>query len=272
MADPQPPSPVDEPAPGPEEVLDRQAPPPGRTTAYGPDPAQVYDVRLPTRAREDVTVVVVHGGFWRAAYDRTHAACQAQAFADAGWPVAVVEYRRTGMPGGGWPGTADDVAAAVAAVRADPDLPDRLVLVGHSAGGHLVTWAASQFWGADLAGVVSLAGVVDLQVAFAMRLGDGAVEAFLGGTPAKRREAYAAADPALHAPLAPVVLVHGTDDDVVPPVVSRSYLEKVAALAGTGPDRPVTLREVAGCEHYGLIDPGHPAFTEVLAAVSGIAS
>ena len=274
MADPQPPR-------DPEAVLDRPAPPPTRTTAYGPDPAQVYDVRLPTGGGKDVTVVVVHGGFWRATYDRTHAACQAQAFADAGWPVAVPEYRRTGMPGGGWPGTGDDVAAAVAAVRADPELPDRLVLVGHSAGGHLVTWAASRPGGAELAGVVSLAGVVDLQVAFERRLGDGAVEAFLGGTPTQRPEAYAAADPVLHAPLAPVVLVHGADDDVVPPAVSRSYRQKVAALRGTAapaagapvmPVTSVTLHEVAHCEHYGLIDPEHPAFAEVLAAVSGIAS
>lgn len=269
MADPQPPAP---PARDPEAVLDRPAPPPARTTAYGLDPAHVYDVRLPTGAAKDVTVVVVHGGFWRAEYDRTHAACQAQAFADAGWPVAVVEYRRTGMPGGGWPGTGEDIAAAVAAVRADPDLPDHLVLVGHSAGGHLVAWAAGQPWGAGLAGVVSLAGVVDLRAAFEMRLGDGAVEAFLGGTPAERAEAYAAADPAQHSPVVPVVLVHGADDDVVPPAVSRSYREKVAALPGTGPDRPVTLREVADCDHFALIDPEHPAFAEVLAAVSGIAS
>jgi acetyl esterase/lipase len=269
MADPQPPA---HPARDPEAVLDRPAPPPARTTAYGPDPAQVYDVRLPAAAAKDVTVVVVHGGFWRAEYDRAHAGCQAQAFADAGWPVAVLEYRRTGMPGGGWPGTGDDVAAAVAAVRADPDLPDRLVLVGHSAGGHLVAWAASRPWGAELAGVVSLAGVVDLRAAFGLRLGDGAVEAFLAGTPEERPEAYAAADPALHAPLAPVVLVHGADDDVVPPVVARSYREKVAALPLTGEVAPVTLHEIAGCEHFGLIDPEHPAFAEALAAVSGLAS
>jgi acetyl esterase/lipase len=270
MADPQPTAP---PARDADAVLYRPAPPPTRTTAYGPDPAQVYDVRLPTGAANDVTVVVVHGGFWRAEYDRSHAACEAQAFADAGWPVAVVEYRRTGMPGGGWPGTGDDVAAAVVAVRADADLPDRLVLVGHSAGGHLVTWAAGQPWGADLAGVVSLAGVVDLQMAFERRLGDGAVEAFLGGTPAEQPEAYAAADPALRAPLTPVVLVHGADDDVVPPEVSRSYLERMSKLsAATSPVAPVTLHEVARCEHYGLIDPEHPAFAEVLAAVSGIPS
>ena len=44
----------------------------------------------------------------------------------------------------------------------------------------------------------------------------------------------------------------------------------MASLSGS--PLPVTLREVAGCEHFGLIDPDHPAFAEVLAAVSGIAS
>ena len=267
MADPQP---AQAPGRDPEAVLDRAAPPPARTTAYGPDPAHLYDVRLPACSPHDVGVVVVHGGFWRERYDRAHAACQAQAFTDAGFPVAVVEYRRTGMPGGGWPGTGDDVAAAVTAVRADPDLPARLVLVGHSAGGHLVAWAAGQPWGADLAGVVSLAGVLDLRSAFEQRLGDGAVEAFLGGTPDELPEVYAAADPSLHAPLVPVALLHGADDDVVPPTISRSYAERVSSLAG--PSVPVALRELAGCEHYGLIDPEHPAFAEVLAAVSGFAS
>src|SRR5688500_18780349 len=119
------------------------------------------------------------------------------------------------MPGGGWPGTGEDVAAALAALRADADLPDSLVLVGHSAGGHLGVWAASQPWGAGLAGVVSLAGVVDLAGAHAQRLGDGAVEAFMGGAPEDLPEAYAAADPALLRPRAPVALVHGVDDDVV---------------------------------------------------------
>jgi acetyl esterase/lipase len=253
----------------PKGILERTAPPPARTTAYGRDPAQVYDVRLPGGAVEDTGVVVVHGGFWRERFDRTHAGCQAQAFADAGWPVAVVEYRRTGMPGGGWPGTGADVAAAVAALRDDPDLPDRLVLVGHSAGGHLVAWAASQPWGAGLSGVVSLAGVVDLAAAFEQRLGDGAVEAFMGGTPPALPEAYAAADPCLHVPLAPVALVHGADDDVVPAEISRSYAQQVGGAAGAA---RVTLDVVAGCEHFGLIDPEHPAFAEVLAAVSRLAS
>lgn len=251
-----------------DDVLERTAPPPARTTAYGSDPAQVYDVRLPAVTAADVTVVVVHGGFWRERFDRSHAGCQAQAFADAGYPVAVLEYRRTGMPGGGWPGTAEDVAAGVAAVLGDPGLPDRAVLVGHSAGGHLVVWAASQPWGGRLVGVVSLAGVLDLHAAHEQHLGDGAVAAFMGGTPEQLPEAYAAADPCALTPRAPVSIVHGLDDDVVPVGVSRSYAARAEACRAA----PRAVREVVGCEHFGLIDPEHPAFAEVLAAVAELAS
>jgi len=212
------------------EVMERTAPPPTRTTAYGSDPAQVYDVRLPAGTAADVTVVVVHGGFWRERFDRSHAGCQAQAFADAGYPVAVLEYRRTGMPGGSWPGTAEDVAAGVAAVLRDPGLPDRAAHEQH--------------------------------------LGDGAVAAFMGGTPEQLPEAYAAADPCALTPRAPVSIVHGLDDDVVPVGISRSYTAWAEARRAAAR----AVREVAGCEHFGLIDPEHPAFAEVLAAVAELAS
>jgi acetyl esterase/lipase len=211
--------------------------------------------------------VVVHGGFWRAEHDRSHAACQAQALADAGHPTAVLEYRRAGMPGGGWPGTADDVAAAVAAVRADPAMPERLVLVGHSAGGHLVAWAAGEPWASGLAGAVSLAGVVDLTRAQAAGVGAGAVEAFLGGTPPQVPEAYAAADPARRPRGIPLVLLHGTADTEVPAWVSRSYVEHAPP-----PAAPLWHLELAGVGHYALIDPQAPAFAEVLAAVARLGS
>ena len=250
------------------DVLDRVAPAPDRTAAYGTDPAQVYDLRLPPGDQRGIGVVVVHGGFWRAEFDRAHAGSQAQAFADAGYPTAVLEYRRTGMPGGGWPGTGQDIAAAVAAVRADPQLPDCLVLVGHSAGGHLVVWAASQPWAHGLAGVVSLAGVVDLRLASDLGLGSGAVEAFLGATPSEAPEAYAAADPAVLTPAVPVALLHGRDDEIVPLGISESYLRR--QVDHGHPE--VALRPVEACGHFGLIDPDHPAFDEVLAAVSQLDS
>ena len=250
----------------PSQVLDEVAAPPTRTTAYGEDPAQVYDVRLPDRVTRGLTVVVVHGGFWRPEYDRTHASRQAQAFADAGYPTAAVEYRRPGMPGGGWPGTADDVAAAITAVRRDPDLAAKPpVLVGHSAGGQLVAWAAAQPWAHGLRGVVSLAGVLDLGHGVDTEVGGTAIADFLGGSPTDAPDAYAAADPARLAPGIPVLLVHAHDDDVVPFEQSQRY-----AAAHHGPN--VRLTPVRSGGHYGLIDPENAAFAEVLAAVDLLAS
>lgn len=241
-------------------------PAPERTIAYGIDPAQVYDVRLPTTSPTGTTVVVVHGGFWREGWDREHAAAQAQAFADAGHHVAVVEYRRTGMPGGGWPGTVDDVSAAVDAVRADPTLPDRCVLVGHSAGGHLVALAAARPEATGLAGVVALGGCVDLALTRDDHLGDGAAAAFMGVADGA---AWAQADPARNPPLVPVVLVHGDADDTVPLRVSESYLRATRTAA---PQAAVDLQPVAGAGHMDVIEPGSPAFGVVVEAVARLAA
>ncbi|NYG06644.1 acetyl esterase/lipase [Phycicoccus badiiscoriae] len=249
----------------PIQVLDEVAAPPTRTTDYGDDPAQVYDVRLPQRATRKLTVVVVHGGFWRPEYDRTHASRQAQAFADAGYPTASLEYRRAGMPGGGWPGTADDVAAAITAVRRDPDLGHPPVLVGHSAGGQLVAWAAAQPWAHGLRGIVTLAGVLDLGHGAQTGVGGSAISDFLGGGPTDAPTAYAAADPFRLAPGIPALVVHAHDDDVVPFDQSQRY-----AAAHHGPN--VRLAPVGSGGHYGLIDPENPAFAQVLAAVDLLAS
>ena len=212
-------------------VLERTAPPAARTVAYGPDPAQVYDVRLPGRRPRDVTVVVVHGGFWQPEFDRAHAAAQAQAFADDGFTVAVLEYRRAGMDGGGWPGTFDDITAAVAAVRADPTLPDRTVLVGHSAGGHLAVWAASQSWAHGLAGVVSLAGCVDLTLTATLALGDRAAQSLMGGDPGgARRASYALADPARLTPAGSFVSAHQTGHRSCRPFRAEQLLSKCSHL------------------------------------------
>jgi acetyl esterase/lipase len=227
-------------------------------------------VRLPSAgvAPVQATVLVVHGGFWRAAYDRAHAEPEAQSFADAGYTVAVAEYRRVGMPGGGVPRTHDDVRALVTAVLSDPELPKPVVLVGHSAGGHLVTWAAGQPWLTDghhgaVAGVVSLSGGVDLGAADRMHLGDGAARAFVGADAGNA--AWATADPTTTLPRVPVRLLWGSEDDVVPSAVGDAYV--AAARAGQA---DVTSEVIAGADHFALIDPTSPAFATVLATVRSL--
>jgi acetyl esterase/lipase len=266
----------------PREVLSRPAPPPDTTLHYGELPEHVADVYVPD-ARDDknTLVIVVHGGFWRSQYDRAHVRPLSHALAVVGCTVASVEFRRTGQPGGGWPGTFDDVAAAIDVVPTllsdvlGVDFPRR-VLLGHSAGGHLVTWAASRPslptaspWFRPDAGadhVVDLAGVCDLRRAHAMGLDDDATGTLMGGRPDDVPERYAVADPAVLLPAAPVVVVHGTEDDRVPVAVSQSYAE---AMAAAGAADRVRLIELAGVEHFGLIDPLSAAWPAVLEALAG---
>ena len=160
--------------------LSRVATAPDQTLHYGDLPDHVVDLRLPSTDAARPLVVVVHGGFWKAEYDRAHAGPQSAGLAHAGYVVATVDYRRVGQAGGGWPGTFDDLAALTDAVPSlvAAALPGRVdtthtVLVGHSAGAHLAAWAAARHrlpeespWHRaaplDLP-VVSLAGVLDLE-------------------------------------------------------------------------------------------------------------
>ncbi len=243
-------------------ILGSVAPPPARTESYGPNARQVYDVRLPPGAARGITVVVIHGGYWRAAVDRTHAGQQAVAYSRDGFHVAVPDYRGVGMPGGGWPGTFDDVRDALAAIRGDSELPDPVVIVGHSAGGHLAAWLLGQTEGDGVRGAVSLAGLLDLGLAARERLSDDAVVDLLEGWPEDVPERYAVADPARLVPApAPVLLVHGESDTVVPLSISQSY-QRISAAAG----REVPLTVVPS-GHFELIDPEDPAFAAGLAAL-----
>ncbi len=141
----------------PREVMTRPAPPPDHLLRYGPGPDQVADLRLPpglgmnAAGRAPVLILLLHGGFWRAAYDRTHLGPLASALAAESFAVCTPEFRRTGQPGGGWPGTFDDVALAVdrlpglvSAVLPRGTAVGGVVLAGHSAGGHLALWSAGR--------------------------------------------------------------------------------------------------------------------------------
>lgn len=254
-----------------------------RTLSYGPLPEHLVDVRVPAGDGPAPLVVVVHGGFWKGEWDRAHSAPQSDGLAAAGYVVATVEYRRVGAGGGGggWPGTLDDVAllgdtvpGLVAAAVGDRVDTARTVFVGHSAGGHLVAWSASRHrlpaaspWHRPTplpVGVVSLAGVLDLELSERLGLGGHAAKALLGGSPRKRPERYAEADPVRLLPTGVrTVLVHGTRDEAVPLEVSRAYS---AAARAAGDD--VALHELAGVDHMALVDPASGAWPTVLAAVA----
>jgi len=268
------------------DVLSRPAPPPDLVVSYGSGPDRVADVRLPRRPAGPAPLVMfLHGGFWRAAFDRVHTGPLATALAAAGFAVCVPEYRRTGQRGGGWPGTFDDVAAAVdvlpsrvrEAAGAGLVSDEPVLLAGHSAGGHLALWAASRHrlpagaaWrapGGRARGVVALAAVTDMPACHALGLGQGAARALLGGGPGRHPDRYRLADPMQLLPVGcPVRLVHGSADDRVPCGMSRDY----AALARAAGDDAV-LDELPGAGHFDVIDPLSAWWPRVLAAFSGLA-
>ena len=117
--------------------------------AYGADSSQYGELRVPSGVGPHPVAVLVHGGCFKAAYATARdLAPMGDALKADGIATWNIEYRRLGQPGGGWPGTYLDVGRAVDHLRAiggkhNLDL-GRVVLVGHSAGGHLAMWAAGR--------------------------------------------------------------------------------------------------------------------------------
>jgi acetyl esterase/lipase len=273
----------------PRDILTRPAPPADLLLRYGPNRDHVADLRLPvvpeiSHAAAPL-VLFLHGGFWRAAYDRAHTGPLATALAADGFAVCAPEYRRIGQRGGGWPGTFDDVAAAIdvlpglVAKAAEGRVnPGRLLLAGHSAGGHLALWAASRHrlppgapWAASASpcvGVVALAAVSDLISSHQQGLGNGAVAELLGGGPDTQKGRYALTNPVGLLPTgAPVRLVHGRNDDIVPCDMSLDYAARARAA---GDD--VACAALPGVGHFALIDPLSTAWPEVAAAFRALCS
>ncbi|MBV9229511.1 MAG: alpha/beta hydrolase [Chloroflexi bacterium] len=250
---------------------------------YAPGVLQFGELHLPGPGGIHPTVILIHGGFWRTPYDYTLMTGLAKDLAKRGIAAWNIEYRRIGDPQGGWPATLLDVARAadhlrIIAAKYALDL-QRVVTVGHSAGGHLALWLAarprittgSTLSGAGapgspagesalplaISGAISLAGVSDLAMGWSMKLGDEAVAELLGGSPGDVPERYATASPAAMLPLGvPQVLIHGTADDRVPFAMSQAY----AAAAQAAGDQ-ATLIELKNQDHFVLIDPHSAAWT-----------
>ncbi|HEX9133580.1 MAG TPA: alpha/beta hydrolase [Ktedonobacteraceae bacterium] len=246
---------------------------------YGPEPLQFGDLYLPGSPGPRPIVILIHGGYWRARYGLDLMNSLAEDLAQRGYAAWNIEYRRVGDPGGGWPGTFLDVALATDYLRKLAptyalDL-QQVISIGHSAGGHLAFWVAarpriplfalnSPLRGSQqpnhkeetatpliLAWAISLAGVVDLAMAWRLNLSNGAVVELLGGSITDVPERYAAASPAAMLPLGvPQVLIHGTLDENVPLQLSQSYAKAARAV-----NDPVTYIELEGIDHFDVIDP-----------------
>ncbi|MFD7339793.1 alpha/beta hydrolase [Streptomyces violascens] len=266
---------------------------PDTTAAYGTHPDQVIDFYAPRGGHPGAPLVVLlHGGAWRAPYDRMHLTPFADFLARRGFAVANVEYRRgsllpqqggAGPVAGRWPDTFDDVAAALDALpslvrdavpQADPR---RTVLAGHSAGGHLALWAAARHvlpagspWRtpgpAALRGVVALAPIAHFATAVELGVCSGAVLQLLGGE-GELGSRGPHADPAALLPTGiATAVVQGREDIVVPQAVAEAYVDAAARAGET-----VGLTLLEGVGHFPLIDPAADACAVVAEEIAQLA-
>ncbi len=249
-----------------QSILDLPPSRKGLRIAYGAGEFQFADLRVPAGPGPHPAAIIIHGGYWRARYDLMHIGHLCDALTEEGVATWSLEYRRIGNPGGGWPGTFDDVrngAAHLKKIAAAHHLDlERVVAAGHSAGGRLALWLAKQD-AIALRGVAPLAPVADLRQAWDLKLSNGAVAELLGGSPREVPQRYRAASPVEMLPLGiRQRLVHGTIDDTVPIAMSRGY---VKAARAKGDD--ATLSEIAGAGHFELIDPRSRAWPVVKRAM-----
>jgi acetyl esterase/lipase len=255
-----------------DDILGLKPPPADARLAYGADPNQFLDLRLPSPGKSKglhALIINIHGGYWRAKYDLEHAGHLCAALTAKGLASTNLEYRRIGNAGGAWPGTFADIRSAYQFLLQNGQAHNldtrRVVVMGHSAGAQLALCLAAHE--PSVTHVVSLAGVVDLQRAYQLHLSNDAVVEFLRGTPGEVPDHYREADPMqLSIPQTRQWLIHGSDDDVVPPDFSREYA--LAKQKRVGKEKEdAHLLEIVGTGHFDLIDPRTSAWKRVEEAV-----
>jgi acetyl esterase/lipase len=247
---------------------------------YGHDPQQFGDLYLPNTPGLHPVVILIHGGFWRAPYNLSLMSGLAEDLVKHNLATWNIEYRRIGDPGGGWPGTLQDVGQAADYLTTIAHIYGldlhKILAVGHSAGGHLALWlagrprltakrasSANSSSPLRLTAVVSQAGAIDLHTVWRLNLGSGAAAELLGGGPDEVPGRYAIADPAALLPLQiPQVLIHGTQDDRVPLKVSQVYQQKALVTGDT-----VHLIELPGADHFVLIEAASAAWTTTVGEI-----
>jgi len=271
---------------GPQEVHQLPSSTADHRIHYGNDPLQFGDLRLPKTSGRHPVIIVIHGGCWKSKHgahvaDLQDTTALSSALTNLGIATWNIEYRQIDNPGGGWTGTFEDVANAIDYLRvlAKPYSLDlkRVVIVGHSSGGHLGTWAAARrrlpkqsplFFKNPLhiAGIVNLAGVSDLERFLAMEsqvCGDPVVTRLLGGSLSEVPDRYRQASPSNLLPIrVKQVLITGAQDKFVPPWLGQKYEEEAKK---TGDD--VTFVAVKNASHFEVIAPGSVAWPKVEEAV-----
>ncbi len=264
------------------DLLDRPKPAADKRIAYGRDPLQYADLWLPKGKAPHPLVLMVHGGCWQT--DIADAGIMnwiADDLRRRGIAVWNVDYRGVDRAGGGYPGTFLDVAAAADALRPAARRYglrlDRLVVLGHSAGGHLGLWLAARgriprdsvLYRADplpIRTVISIGGLPDLRAAETPP-GDtcdvAPVRQLTGAPSAMRPDVFRDTSPAEMMPFpARQILVNATRDRIAPPAFAAAYATRAAAAGATV--RQVTVPDEG---HVELIAPGTKAWAAEVAEI-----
>lgn len=257
-----------------EEVAALPAPPPDHKVAYGSAPQQFGHLRLPKGQGPCPVVVYVHGGCYKAEYSIAHAGAVEQALADAGIAVWSLEYRRVGDPGGGWPGTFQDLASGADHLRAlattyPLDLK-RVVAAGHSAGGNSALWLAarrkiapdSPLYTADplaIGGVLALAPAGDFADMYAKDGCGGIIGPLMGGSPEQHPDRYRAAAPGELLPIGvpQVIVIAGRDERFM------EFGRRYAARAKRAGDEQLFIVEAPQSGHFDVVAPTTPTWALV---------
>ncbi|MEE2782692.1 MAG: alpha/beta hydrolase [Pseudomonadota bacterium] len=254
--------------------------PPGEVHYYGEDSLQYGELHLPEGKGPHPVVVMVHGGCWLAAFDMNHMRALANAMEDVGYAVWNIEYRRVGHPGGGWPGTFLDVAAAsdhlkTLAQKYPLDM-DQVVAVGHSAGGHLALWLAirhkltreSEIYTSDplpLKGVLALEPGTTLKSIHHNRLCGHVIDGLMGGSPAQFPNRYRDAAPMEQIPLGlPHTILVGWLSGFGLPGSTYFYTAQEAG------DKQVKYVEAPESGHFEMINPDTSTWPIVLNALENL--
>lgn len=244
---------------------------------YGEYPSQFGLLRIPKLSKRCPVVVTIHGGFWKSKYGLEELDPLDEDLVQRGYATWNTEYRRVGEAEGGWKGTFHDVIDAVNHLselekRFPLDL-SRVIILGHSAGGHLALWLGSRLniqkdelgdpLRIPLRGVLSLAGVSDLQKMWKIDIENGIsspVEALIGGTPLQFPERYLLSSPIELLPLdTEQILVHGDLDSDVPVELSVEYHRRAKNKGNR-----VKLIVLPGIEHFQIINPSSSAWNSVI--------